>query len=76
MDRGAWRATVHGVAKSRTRLSKFTSLTIHGDMCSVEMNGHRNSGFDSVFLLIWAASLAQQVLYTSIGSEFCPHQRV
>ena len=24
MDRGAWRATVHGVAKSRTRLSDFT----------------------------------------------------
>ena len=27
MDRGAWRATVHGVAKSRTRLSDFTALT-------------------------------------------------
>ena len=26
MDRGAWWATVHGVAKSRTRLSDFTSL--------------------------------------------------
>ena len=26
MDRGAWRATVHGVAKSRIRLSNFTSL--------------------------------------------------
>ena len=26
MDRGAWRATAHGVAKSRTRLSDFTSL--------------------------------------------------
>ena len=26
MDRGAWKATVHGVAKSRTRLSDFTSL--------------------------------------------------
>ena len=26
MDRGAWRATVHRVAKSRTRLSDFTSL--------------------------------------------------
>ena len=26
MDRGAWQATVHGVAKSRTRLSNFTSL--------------------------------------------------
>ena len=26
MDREAWRAAVHGVAKSRTRLSDFTSL--------------------------------------------------
>ena len=26
MDRGAWRATVHGVEKGRTRLSDFTSL--------------------------------------------------
>ena len=25
MDRGAWWAAVHGVAKSRTRLSTFTS---------------------------------------------------
>ena len=24
MERGAWQATVHGVAKSRTRLSDFT----------------------------------------------------
>ena len=26
MDRGAWRATVHGVAKSRTRLSDLALL--------------------------------------------------
>ena len=26
MDGGAWQATVHGVAKSRTRLSDFTYL--------------------------------------------------
>ena len=26
MDRGAWQATVHGVTKSQTRLSNFTSL--------------------------------------------------
>ena len=26
MDRGAWRATVHGVAKSWTQLSDFASL--------------------------------------------------
>ena len=29
MDRGAWRATVHGVSKSRTRLSDFTSLLLY-----------------------------------------------
>ena len=27
MDRGAWYATAHGVTKSQTRLSGFTSLT-------------------------------------------------
>ena len=26
MDREAWRVAIHGVAKSRTRLSDFTSL--------------------------------------------------
>ena len=26
MDGGAWRATVHGVAKSQTQLSDFTTL--------------------------------------------------
>ena len=30
MDRGAWGATVHGVAKSRTRLSDFTSFHFTG----------------------------------------------
>ena len=27
MDRGAWRATVYGVTKSRTRLSNYTTTT-------------------------------------------------
>ena len=27
MDRGAWWATVHGVTKSRTRLSDFTHIS-------------------------------------------------
>ena len=26
MDRGAWQATVHGVAKSKTRLSDSTTM--------------------------------------------------
>ena len=33
MDRGAWRASVHGVAKSRTWLSGFT-FTFH--LCAIE----------------------------------------
>jgi len=31
MDRGAWQATVHGVAKSQTRLSNFTH-----SLCSID----------------------------------------
>jgi len=29
MDRGAWWATFHGVTKSQTRLSNFTSLQVN-----------------------------------------------
>ena len=39
MDRGAWRATVHGVAKSRTRLSDFT-FTFHFHTLEKEMATH------------------------------------
>ena len=28
MDRGAWRATTHGVAESRTRLSAYPNLAV------------------------------------------------
>ena len=36
MNRGPWQATVHGVAKSRTRLSVFThSLIRRGDQPSL-----------------------------------------
>ena len=33
MDRGAWRATVHGVAKNRTRLSDFTHTHVYMYVC-------------------------------------------
>ena len=39
MDGGAWWATVHGVAKSRTRLSKFT-FTFHFHALEKEMATH------------------------------------
>ena len=39
MDRGAWWAAVHGVAKSLTRLSNFT-LTFHFHALEKEMAIH------------------------------------
>ena len=39
MNRGAWWAAVHGVAKSRTRLSEFT-FTFHSRALEKEMATH------------------------------------
>ena len=40
MGRGAWQATVPGVAKSRTRLGDFTSLTAAIIACEVSSGGN------------------------------------
>ena len=42
MDRGAWCAEVHGVAKSRTRLSDFT-FTFHFHALEKEMATHSSA---------------------------------
>ena len=42
MDRGAWWAAVHGVAKSRTRLSDFT-FTFHFHALKKEMATHSST---------------------------------
>ena len=39
MDREAWHAAIHGVAKSRTRLSNFT-FTFHFHALEKEMETH------------------------------------
>ena len=39
MDVGAWKAAVHGVAKSRTRLSDFT-FTFHFNALERELAAH------------------------------------
>ena len=39
MDGGAWKAAVHGVAKSRTRLSDF-AFTFHFQVLEKEMATH------------------------------------
>ena len=44
MDREAWRAAVHGVAKSRTRLSDFT-FTFHLHALEKEMATHSSVGW-------------------------------
>ena len=36
MDRGAWQATAHGVTKSQTRLSDFTSMAVQ--LCEYTKN--------------------------------------
>ena len=35
MDREAWRAAIHGVTKSRTRLSDWTELKASGGYCEI-----------------------------------------
>ena len=42
MDGGAWLAVVHGVAKSRTRLSEFT-FTFHSHALEQEMATHSSA---------------------------------
>ena len=42
MDRGAWWAAVHGVAKSQTQLSDFT-FTFHFHALEKEMAAHSSS---------------------------------
>ena len=42
MDGGAWKAAVHGVAKSWTRLSNFT-LTFHFHALEKEMATHSST---------------------------------
>ena len=42
MDRGAWKAVVHGVAEGRTRLSDFT-FTFHFHALEEEMAPHSST---------------------------------
>ena len=57
MDRGAWQATVHGVAKSQTRLSTHT-LTRDNSLPP-------SKGFGSVWSHFWLSCLGEGVKLAS-----------
>ena len=59
MDRGAWSAAVHGVAKSQTRLSEWTELNW------TERSAHLKSAYDATG---WASSWGSQ-WSTLLGME-------
>ena len=64
MDGGAWWAAVHGVAKSRTRLSDFT-FTFHFHALEKEMATHSS-------ILVWEIPWTEE----PDGLQFMESQRV
>ena len=59
MDRGAWRATVHGVAKNWTQLSvhKHTHTHTHNETRILKRNGKegdRSEGLGFCFILFFS----------------------
>ena len=68
MDRGAWWAAVHGVVKSRTRLSNFT-FTFHFHALEKEMATHSS-------VLAWRIPrTAEPGGLPSMGSHRVGHDR-
>ena len=49
MDREAWRAAIHGVAKSRTRLSDWTDWSIRGPHINSHSTRARREGLSTFF---------------------------
>ena len=66
MDRGAWKAAVHGVAKSQTRLSDFT-FTFHFHALEKEMATHSS-------VLAWRIpGMGEPIGLPSMGSHRVRH---
>ena len=75
MDREAWRAAVHGVAKSRTRLSNWTELWTGNTWSQPHSNFHLNYIYKGCFSLTFPNLkqnniLAAVILFTH--STFVP----
>ena len=61
MDREAWRAAVHEVARSRTRLSDWTELN--------PRSGVAGSHGNSMFLIFWGTAKLYQSSYITLQSH-------
>ena len=59
MDREAWRATIHGVTKSRTQLKRLSTLHAHHvtSLCGVKVRSHAGATRPSYGLLPAAPTL-------------------
>ena len=64
MDREAWCAVIHGVAKSRTRLSDWTELNTHVTILYL-WHELKDGGLISFCLFLWNSSWWQSDIYVS-----------
>ena len=71
MDRGAWQATVHGIAQSRTRLSNFISLSstlqFHLRSSGIQFSSVQLLSRVQLFVIPWTA--AQQASLSITNSQ-------
>ena len=79
MDRGAWWATVHGVAKSRTRLSDFTLLLTQMTHQLLEERGSKTSqsslvGVTQGWLLIFHSGPQGRNHLSPMAETLDPHR--
>ena len=83
MDGGAWLAAVHGVAKSRTRLSDFT-LTFHFHAFEKEMATHSSvlawripgMGEPGGLLSLGSHRVHKTVLYISVSFAYIEYVKM
>ena len=73
MDRQAWRAAIHGVAKSRTQLSDLAELNFHSNKKEKKLKLHfrRHEWFCSFYewLIKWFSGLHTVIIFSHQGAD-------